>query len=249
MNPFPNQANKPENLRDLVKQIQDLLFSGQIRKGDRLPSERDLAGIFHTSRPVVREALRILETKGLIHIEKGRAGGIFVSLDMDRMLTDHWKLLMQGQIISLNHLVEVRRELEGRAARNAALKAKSKDLLQLELQIEKIRQCTAGSRMDVPGFIKADTDFHLNLSMIDGNPCNTYILQSIYNLHEYFDRFIRINRDGMKRNLEDLSGLFEAVLTHRAETAEKLAVSHIDRFNFDPDFQLSESSHSSSVNS
>ena len=62
---------------DLVEQIQDTLFSEQVRKGDHLPSERNLAKIFHTGRPVVREALRVLEARGLICIETGRAGPYF----------------------------------------------------------------------------------------------------------------------------------------------------------------------------
>ncbi|WP_022667309.1 FadR/GntR family transcriptional regulator [Desulfospira joergensenii] len=233
MTPFSKDIEKPRGLKALVEQIQDLVFSG--RKGDRLPSERELAGIFHTGRPVVREALRILEVKGLIRIRPGRAGGIFIALGMDQMVTDHLKLLMQSRRISLNHLVEFRRELEGQAALNAAIKADDKDILQLKSGIEKIRECAAGPGKDVPGFIRADTDFHLKLSMIDGNPCNTHILQAIYNLNEYFGRFVRIGKYEIEKNLEDLSNLLEAVLTHKGEAAKSLAVKHINRFKSYPD--------------
>ena len=59
----------------IVEQIRNRIYKGLLKPGDRLPSERELAEQFHTARLPVREAFRVLEESGLIHIKKGKMGG------------------------------------------------------------------------------------------------------------------------------------------------------------------------------
>lgn len=63
----------------IVDQVRQLIRSGRLRAGDRLPSERELGELFGVSRVTVREALRILEASGLITVRVGSHGGSFVS--------------------------------------------------------------------------------------------------------------------------------------------------------------------------
>jgi len=62
----------------IVDQIRQLMYTGQLRPGDRLPAERDLCERFGVSRVTVREALRTLESSGLVEIRVGARGGAFV---------------------------------------------------------------------------------------------------------------------------------------------------------------------------
>ena len=64
---------------DIIEQIRERLKNGELKPGDRLPSERFLAEQFDVSRNTVREALRMLEIAGLIVIRKGSAGGGFIA--------------------------------------------------------------------------------------------------------------------------------------------------------------------------
>jgi len=63
---------------EIVGQIRQRIYDGELKPGDRLPGERDLAIQFGVGLTVVREALRTLEEGGLVQIKKGSDGGAFV---------------------------------------------------------------------------------------------------------------------------------------------------------------------------
>ena len=65
-------ARRLRTLDDVFLQIRDAILAGQIAEGARLPNERDLAERFEVGRPTVREALRSLETLGIVDIRPGR---------------------------------------------------------------------------------------------------------------------------------------------------------------------------------
>ena len=60
---------------EIVSQIEHAIFEGELKRGDRLESERELAERFGVSRITVRDALRVLEARGLVHVKVGASGG------------------------------------------------------------------------------------------------------------------------------------------------------------------------------
>jgi DNA-binding FadR family transcriptional regulator len=69
------KAKQNRVFQDVVDQIQDAILQGTLKPGDKLPPERELTEMFGASGGTLREALRILEQKGLITIKAGVAGG------------------------------------------------------------------------------------------------------------------------------------------------------------------------------
>src|SRR5947208_15742401 len=92
-------------------QIEKRILDGELRNGDRLPTEREFAEQFHVSRTAVREAMKLLEQKGLVEMRPGR--GTRVIDGTSRAVRHSLDLMMQvGQGGSRLSLVEVREMLE-----------------------------------------------------------------------------------------------------------------------------------------
>src|ERR671935_3167782 len=84
--PVFEPIRRPRASGEIVAQIERAIFGGHLSSGDRLESERELAEEFGVSRITVRDALRILEARGLIKVKVGASGGAFVSeANMDRV--------------------------------------------------------------------------------------------------------------------------------------------------------------------
>src|SRR5437899_4764212 len=80
---------------EIVSQIERAIFAGELHAGDRLQSERELAEQFGVSRITVRDALRVLEARGLIRVKVGATGGAFVARSEEHT----------SELQSLRHLV------------------------------------------------------------------------------------------------------------------------------------------------
>ena len=119
---------KVERIRKAYEQVADqlpeMINSGELKPGDRLPSEAELAADFGVSRTTVREALRILATRNLIHTRKGMAGGHFIVEptvgSISEFLVANYGLLTAANTVTLEHLLQAREMIEGPAAAIAA---------------------------------------------------------------------------------------------------------------------------------
>src|SRR5437879_499305 len=102
-------------------QIEKRILDGQLRSGDRLPTERELAEQFHVSRTAVREAMKILAQKGLVDMRPGR--GTIVIDGAHEAMQDSIGLVMKlklGEVGGSDNLVQVREILETEIAALAA---------------------------------------------------------------------------------------------------------------------------------
>jgi len=108
----------------VADQLRDLIVSGELERGERLPNETVLAREFGVSRATVREALRLLTAQSLIRTAKGAGGGTYVTLPsvdhVSQFLNSALNLLAAADHVSLEELIEAREALEIPAARLAA---------------------------------------------------------------------------------------------------------------------------------
>ena len=158
--------------------IRGQILAGELKKGQKIPPERDLSNGFGVSRVVVREAIRTLEMAGILSVRKGSKGGTFVNDDYDKPLVTSIRNLLWGGSISLDHLFEIRLLLEPPAAALATQRAEKNEIDALEdllTQTEKLRD-------DALSLRKGNLEFHRRLVSLAGNPLLTALCQTVLKL-------------------------------------------------------------------
>ena len=161
----------------IVQQIEGSIQNGDLREGQQLPAERELASQFAVSRTAVREAVKTLQEKGLVEAYPGR--GTFVTNGSSysfRQTLD--RMMRSGPLERTANLTEVRNILEPEIA---ALAAKRADGEMLSTMREAISIMDA-SRSDAEAFIEGDLDFHLALAEAAANPLILSLIDSIVGL-------------------------------------------------------------------
>jgi DNA-binding FadR family transcriptional regulator len=116
-------VEKPEQI---AAELRSQIVSGELPDGTALGREPDLVARFEVSRPSLREALRILETEGLIEVVRGVRGGIFVRSPDERMTARTAAMLLRAQSVSLADVFEARYLLEPPAARAVASRTRGR---------------------------------------------------------------------------------------------------------------------------
>lgn len=144
----------------IVDQVRELIRSGRLAAGDRLPSERELAEQFGVSRVTVRDALRSLEAVGLLQIKVGANGGAFLrapsSADAGRGMSD---MLLMAQL-SPEDVAEARLMLELNTVMLAVRRAEPKDIEALRTICERSAALLGEGEYDV----HLSWDFHDRLA-------------------------------------------------------------------------------------
>jgi GntR family transcriptional regulator, transcriptional repressor for pyruvate dehydrogenase complex len=225
-------AKQNRIFQDVVEQIQETILSGKLKPGEMLPSERELKAMLQVSRGTLREALRVLEHKGLIEIKLGVGGGAVVQDVSYDQINESLALLIRYQKVSLQHLAEFRVGVEGRVSSLAAQRARPEDIIQLKSLLEKARQFVEKGRNYQREFVEMDKKIHLTLAEITGNPVYISLHHTVHdNIDQYYVAFLSMQRREMEENLADLSNIIDAVENKDIDEARRLAEAHVLRFN------------------
>ena len=157
------RVNKVSISEDIAQQILDLISSGKLTPGQRLPSERELCKNFGAARSSLREALRGLSMIGVLTARVGE--GTSVAADGGKFLGKimEWRLITEKH--DIENLLEVRVALEGIAAANVAREGSQADIARLSTLLSKMKS----SVKDKKQFAALDLEFHVTLAKASGN--------------------------------------------------------------------------------
>jgi GntR family transcriptional regulator, transcriptional repressor for pyruvate dehydrogenase complex len=218
-----NTIKKARLSDEIVKQIKETLFAGKLQVGDRLPTERELAEQFETSRASVREAMRALEQEGMIHVRKGVSGGIFIA-DLDhRPVTNSFQTLLHLRKISIINIAEVRLIFEPEAARLAAERASEEDLRELEEVIQQMSVAVKGR--ELPDSF--DLKFHQIIARAAGNPILEMLAESMLGLASKTITELHPSVETLRHVLASHRKIFEAIRKHDSKLACRTMREHI----------------------
>jgi len=181
INPPRRKPASPGRTRlneQVVAQIKDLIFSHELKVGEKLPSERELAAHMAVSRVVVREALRSLEQSGLIEIRPGLAGGAFVVHDLQKPLFGCVHDLFRTGSLSIPDFAEARRVVECFTVRRAAEAATAETVGRLST----INEEMAGAVDNEQRFVALHSEFHKEIARFSENPLMNLFVEALFEL-------------------------------------------------------------------
>lgn len=210
-----------------VEQIQALIMDGQIEPGSKLPSEGELASQLQISRASIREALRILESRGVIQVRSGSGAYVSELPFSFNALTDALEWLV-GRKETLVHLLAVREVLEGFACSLVAQQATDEVVAKLLANLEERRQVAAGSR-DVDQLSAIDLEFHQIIAENCGNPVAKVIIQSILSQICCSNRAIVRVSGGSDISTAEHQAIMEALKACDPVQAEQAMRAHLSR--------------------
>ena len=145
----------------LAELLREKILKGELREGSDLPAERELCEQAGLSRATVREALRILEGEGLIETRLGRKGGSVVARPDSASIERSVDIFIRGKRIRTEAVLEVRAAIEPASARFAALHRAKDDLADLDRCHKTLEQASRVG--DLPGYVKANLDWHVQV--------------------------------------------------------------------------------------
>ncbi len=156
-------VRKTKVYAEVAAQIQRLVADGRLKPGDRLPPERELAEVFGVSRTSVRDAIRVLETQGLVEARHGE-GTVIRQVPIDTIVRPLADALAATKDLTAD-LFDMRKMLEPPLARAAAFRATAEDVAALEQIIE--RQAALTRRGEIA--IEEDNLFHYRIALAAKN--------------------------------------------------------------------------------
>lgn len=217
---------KPNKVSEhIIEQIRKAIFEGQLKPGDKLPSERELVENFKVSKATLREAIRSLEVLGFLEIRKGASGGSFVTeVDMEKA-RDCFTNFLHFKNLSLKDLSEVRLLLEPHIAEKAALGINEEDLKRLE---ELLRECDYVLRHDIPiESRKNEVEFHRIIASVTGNPILMFILDFVENLLIDTKEILQPSREFSQKVQKAHRRIYKALLERNGKKARAEMVKHV----------------------
>ncbi len=175
---------KPVRLyQRIVEQVEEAVARGDLKPGSRLPSERELVVQFGASRPTVREALRVLESNGIVRSRPGDPNGPEILPFSPHGLHKQMTRLIQADGASLAEVLSFRMVVDGAGCRLAARLRTEQDLVELERTVTDLE---ASLTLGYQAFSRADLAFHQAIAAASRNSilgvCNNVVRDVVLSL-------------------------------------------------------------------
>jgi len=205
----------------IARNILALIKERHLRPGDRLPSERELAGMMRVSRPSLREALRALQIMNIIDNRQG-SGNYIASLE-PKKLVEHLDAVFTLDDSTYHDLFQARKILETGIAELAAANATASELEELEKMVEEAKK-----RVDDPeAFLRLDLELHNRILAAARNPILELFMSSVNQLSLYSRRRTAESPAVRQRTLRDHRAIVKALRSRDQAAARAEMFKHL----------------------
>jgi GntR family transcriptional repressor for pyruvate dehydrogenase complex len=209
--------------QQVVAHVRGLIERGQLRPGDRLPAERDLAGQIGVSRPTVRAGLRALAAMGVVQSRHG--SGTYIPDGPPVLAAEPLSFLAALHGFTGEEMYEARRILEVGAAGLAAERATPEHIATLAEEVAELFASLESPQV----FLVHDINFHRAIAAASGNPIIASLVEMVSTL--YYERRRRTAERAFPRDLRDAAEahrrIYQAVRAHHPEAARAAMNEHL----------------------
>lgn len=206
---------------EIVEQILALIASGDLKPGQRLPSERELCKNFNAGRSSLREALRCLSIVGVLNAKVGE--GTSVAINGGKFLGKfvEWRIITEKH--DIEDLMEARIALEAVTAANAALRARDEQLTKLLQVLSKMKDALGNPNR----FADLDLEFHITVATISNNFLICDLVAMIRGqLEKTLQKVLRLP-NAMPLTLKEHTAICNAIRRKDPEAAGRTMQNHI----------------------
>lgn len=205
----------------IAERLLSLIAERQLKPGDKLPSERDLAAMMQVSRPALREALRGLAMMKIVEIRQG--SGTYVASLKPELLVEHLEFVFSLDDSTFTELLEARTMLEPSIVAAAALNATEAELAEIGACLER----AAVSVRDPGLFLAADLELHQKITAAAHNQIIGRFMETLSRLGSA-SRSRTVSLQGMReQSLQDLKAIVAALLRRDPEAAADAMRKHL----------------------
>ncbi len=163
----------------IVDQITEAIIRGEINPGEKLPTETELCQNLQVGRNSLREAIKILESYGVLHIK--RADGTYISEQYHHKMLDPMLYGILLQKDGVEDIVELRKVLDIGMLMVASQKLEANQMSLIKQALEALKDEVQKENMDVDLLLEADIKFHMSIGEAIQN-------QLLINMYNYVDR-------------------------------------------------------------
>jgi GntR family transcriptional repressor for pyruvate dehydrogenase complex len=211
----------------IADHVRELIKTEQLRPGERLPAERDLARMLGVSRVPIREAMRTLAAQGLVDIRRGQ--GMFVASDTVDATVDELAGALVKQRDLLAELFAVRRLLEPASAQWAAAAHDPVQAARLEGIVAAMEGAAENDPPDLETLGERDTQLHVEIAAAADNRVLVRIMQAMQGLHrEQLETSLRY-RGRVRETLDDHARIVRAIAAGDPVEARAAMLDHLAR--------------------
>jgi DNA-binding FadR family transcriptional regulator len=205
----------------VMEQIKDIVKKGELKSGDKLPSERDLCDKLEVSRASIREALKALQMLGLIEAKHGE--GNFINENFENSLLEPLSIVFLLLGSKGGDVTELRKIIEPETAALAAKNITNEQLIELKGIMEELNDT-----LDAEVSASLDKSFHYKIAQASGNHLISTVMFSISSLIEKYiesSKVHNLNKEMIRIHHEEI---WRALETHNAAAAVAAVKKHLE---------------------
>lgn len=225
----PNLFKSPQRMSTVdmvIEKIKELLLTKQLRPGDKLPNEMELTKSLSASRGSVREAMKILESFGILEIKRG--DGTYISTDTSNTAIDHilFQLIMSDS--DKKKLMEMRELIESGIIKIIISNAEPTDIEKMEQALHKMEELVAGGEYDPNKLTAVDLAFHMAMGEATHNELIMKIYKFVLDLFEPSIVETQSKPGGSNLGIKVHRMIFEGVKAKNLDQAEEAIKTSIE---------------------